>query len=396
MVRKRVRDYGLTVGELPTGKWNSLTDVPGVAVGHVTLRDGKTDETAVCTGVTAILPHSGNLFREKVAAAACVINGFGKTTGLVQVNELGLIESPLMLTNTFSVPPVTEGVLMHMMLKDKGIGADAGSLNVVVGECNDSRLNDMRGLHVRPEHAVQAIKAAQADVAVVEGAVGAGTGMVCFGWKGGIGSASRQIQIGQIAHHIGVLVLSNFGAREDLTILGYPVGRRLSGADTPGVQRNSPSDDGHINRDGSVIIVIGTDIPLDARQLKRLCKRAAFGLARTGSIAHHGSGDIAIAFSNANRIPHEPDAHFVGIPVLREDGPLISQCFRAVVEATEEAVLNSLFMAETTVGKQGNEVQALPVEEFISFASSAEVSSEQAQGPVATVLPKKPFLSSLS
>jgi D-aminopeptidase len=373
MSKKRFRDHGLTIGQLPTGEQNSITDVTGVSVGHVTLNVSRLN-TSIRTGVTAILPHQGNLFREKVVAASHVINGFGKTVGLVQVNELGVIESPIMLTNTFGVPAVTEGALQYMMAQDEAIGDREGSLNVVTGECNDKFLNDMRGLHVRPEHAIEAIRNANIDFqmrangaetgtertiaapTIAEGAIGAGTGMVCFGWKGGIGTSSRRVEVEGTPYHIGVLVLTNFGLGKDLTILGHPVGCHL--------QKKSKERG---NDDGSVIIVIGTDLPMDARQLKRIAKRASFGLAHTGSIAHHGSGDIVIAFSNGNRIPHIPETEFLQLKTIREDGPLISQCFRAVAEATEEAVYNSLFMAETTSGREGREILALPVDEVLSF-----------------------------
>lgn len=362
MSRKRFRDYGFAVGKLPTGKHNSITDVPGVTVGHVTLHTD-TQDSSVRTGVTAILPHGGNVFREKVAAASYVINGFGKTTGLVQVNELGTVESPIMLTNTFSVPAVTEGALQYMMEMDAGIGEQAGSINIVTGECNDRLLNDMRGLHVRPKHAVEAIRQATGDRPVAEGAVGAGTGMVCFGCKGGIGSSSRRITMSGKDCHIGVLVLTNFGRAEDLTILGQPVGAHL---------RDKAMERGRGNNDGSIIIVLGTDVPMDARQLRRVAKRAGIGLARTGSIAHHGSGDIVIAFSNGNRFQHEPEADLVSSTILREDGPLMSECFRAAADATEEAIYNSLFMAESTRGHNGSEVQALSVEIVLPFLNNMQ------------------------
>ncbi|KEQ21929.1 DmpA family aminopeptidase [Paenibacillus tyrfis] len=356
MSRKRLRDYGFTVGKLPTGQLNSITDVPGVSVGHVTLNEDRPD-ACVRTGVTAILPHPGDWFREKTVAAAHVINGFGKTAGLVQVDELGVIESPIMLTNTFGVPAVTEGTLRYMLAQDDGIGDRDGSLNVVTGECNDSLLNDMRGLHVRPEHAMEAIRQgwAATDRRVLEGAVGAGTGMVCFGYKGGIGTSSRQVEVDGAIYHFGVLVLTNFGLGEDLTILGKPVGESL---------RAKPEE--ARDNDGSILIVVGTDLPMDARQLKRIARRAGFGLARTGSIAHHGSGDIVIAFSNGNRIPHTPASGVLELRVVREDGRLMSDCFRAVTEATEEAIYNSLFMAETTSGRQGRTIAALPVEEVLA------------------------------
>ena len=352
MARKRLRDYGLGAGVLPTGKENAITDVEGVWVGHCTLWQGE----EVRTGVTAILPHPGSLFREKLPAAVHVINGYGKTAGLVQVEELGTLESPILLTNTFSVPAVTEGALQYLMERDAGIGEEAGSVNVVVAECNDSYLNDMRGLHVRPEHAREALRRARGGP-VEEGCVGAGTGMVCFGWKGGIGTSSRRISAGGDPYHIGVLVLSNFGKREDFHLLGVPVGRRLKG--------QTPEKEA----DGSIIIVAATDLPLDAQQLRRLAKRAAFGLARTGSFARHGSGDIAIAFSTGNRIPAEPDSGslFHTFRRLPEDGELLSLCFQAVAEATEEAIYNALFAAETTLGKNGRRVEALPAERAVEL-----------------------------
>ena len=357
MSKKRMRDYGLSVGQLPTGRLNSITDVPGVSVGHVTLNTDSAG-SSVRTGVTAIIPHQGDWFRRKAVAASYVINGFGKTTGLVQVDELGTLESPVMLTNTVSVPAVTEGTLRYMMSQDAEIGDQAGSLNVVTGECNDRHLNDLRGLHVRPEHAEEAIRLARQAVGqpAAEGAVGAGTGMVCYGWKGGIGTSSRQIIADGNPYHIGVLVLTNFGHSEDLTLIGQPIGERLL--------HNAKE---RKNDDGSIIIVVATDLPVDARQLKRIAKRAGMGLARTGSIAHHGSGDIVIAFSNGNLIPHSPKEDFLAMKVIREDGELISQCFRAVTEATEEAIGNSLFMAETTSGQDGRTAHALPVDEVISL-----------------------------
>lgn len=354
MGRRRLRDWGLTVGQLPTGPTNTIMDVRDVRVGHVTLKQN--DPCMVRTGVTAVLPHGDNWFRHKVVAASHIINGFGKTTGLVQVGELGVIESPIMLTNTFGVPAVVQGTLQLMMERDSEIGAEAGSLNVVAGECNDGYLNDMRGLHVQPDHAIQAIRSAEKSCHVVEGNVGAGTGMVCLGWKGGIGTASRRIDVEGKHYYIGVLVLSNFGEKEDLTVLGQPVGSLLKQEKTL-IRRKE---------DGSIMIVLGTDLPMDARQLKRLARRGALGLSRTGSIAHHGSGDIVIAFSNGNRIPHTPTG-FQQIQSVPENGPLISQCFRAVVEGTEEAILNSLFMAEDTEGRQGRIVQGLPVDEIVSF-----------------------------
>ncbi|MFD1408744.1 P1 family peptidase [Kroppenstedtia eburnea] len=349
MSKKRLREYSYSVGRLPTGVHNSITDVARVQVGHTTLNK---PSQGILTGVTAILPHDGNPFQEKVAAAVHVINGFGKTTGLIQVEELGVLESPILLTNTFSVPAATEGGLRWLMKGNPAIGGRDGTVNVVTAECNDGLLNEIRGLHVRPEHALEAIQGARGDCPVAEGAVGAGTGMVCFGWKGGIGTASRRVSVPGLSGHIGSLVLTNFGDPEDLTILGVPM------AGLQAIPTTSTTD-------GSIIIVLGTDLPLDSRQLKRLAKRATFGLARTGSIAHHGSGDIVIAFSNAHRQPHRPETPLLTSCRIAEDGPLISLCFRAAAEATEEAILNSLFLAETATGRDGRTVPALPRKEVI-------------------------------
>jgi D-aminopeptidase len=326
-MEKRARHYGLTFGTLPTGIKNTITDVPGVSVGQVTLNEG--DD--IRTGVTAIIPHDGNLFREKVFAGASVINGFGKTTGLVQVDELGTLESPILLTNTFSVPAVTEGALAYLFKESEEIGTTTGTVNVVVGECNDSYLNDIRGLHVRPEHAIAAIEGAGKKVE--EGGVGAGTGMSCLGFKGGIGTSSRMVGKGTL----GVLVLSNFGARNDM---------------------NMPP--------GSIMMIVATDLPLNERQLKRVAKRTTFGLARVGSTAHNGSGDIAVAFSTAQKIEHDggeqESFHF-----LRDDHSVMNDIFNATASATEEAIWNSLVAAETTVGRGGNERRAITRKEALAI-----------------------------
>ncbi|WML57611.1 P1 family peptidase [Neobacillus sp. PS2-9] len=332
----KVREAGMTVGKLPTGVKNCITDVEGVLVGHVTL-DYPLEESGAeyaCTGVTAILPHNGNLFKEKVTAASYVINGFGKTTGLVQVNELGVLESPIMLTNTFSVPAVTQGVLEYMLSENPEIGDTTGTINIVVGECNDSYLNSIRRFPVKPEHAVNAIKNATINQAV-EGAVGAGKGMVCFGYKGGIGSSSRIVE----EYTVGCLVLSNFGKKEELQSYRYAGGE--------GVSETS---------DGSIIIILATDAPLSDRQLQRLAKRCGIGLGRTGSHFSHGSGDIVIAFSTAQKIAHFSENVLETRVQLREEHPIMNQLFMAVAEAAEEAILNSLSQAVTTKGRLGRMV----------------------------------------
>ena len=330
--RPRLRDLGVQVGIYPPGARNAITDVDGVRVGHVTLIEG----TDVRTGVTAILPHGGNLFREKVTAAVYVGNGFGKLVGVTQVEELGQIETPIVLTNTLSVWDAARGVVDHMLSLPGNEGVR--SINPVVGETNDGRLNDIRGRHVRPEHAAQAIRAA-AGGDVPEGAVGAGTGTVCFGWKGGIGTSSRHLPEKSGSFTLGALVQTNYGGVLDLA--GVPLGRELGVAGAEGDRKEEDA--------GSCMIVLATDAPLDARQLKRVAKRATLALGRTGSAMSHGSGDYVIAFTTAR-----------GARPL-EDGRL-TPLFQAAVEATEEAVYNSLLRATATVGARGRKVEALPLD----------------------------------
>nr|WP_263323301.1 P1 family peptidase [Neobacillus sp. Marseille-Q6967] len=331
----KIRETGIKIGRLLTGAKNCITDVNGVMVGNVTL-DYPLDEAGneyACTGVTAILPHKGNLFKEKVTAASYVINGFGKTTGLVQVDELGVLESPIMLTNTFGVPAVTQGTLEYMLGENPEIGETTGTINIVVGECNDSYLNSIRLFPVKPEHAVEAIKAASEEH-VGEGAVGAGKGMVCFGYKGGIGTSSRTID----EFTIGCLVLSNFGKTEEFR--GYSMAEGLSET-----------------ADGSIIIVLATDAPLSDRQLRRVAKRCGIGLGRTGSHYSHGSGDIVIAFSTAHKIDHFSESMVESRVQIREDHPIMNKLFAGAAEAAEEAILNSLSQAETTKGRAGRVVE---------------------------------------
>ncbi|MGX6444890.1 DmpA family aminopeptidase [Neobacillus sp. K501] len=333
----KIRETGLGIGSLPTGEKNCITDVDGVMVGHVTL-DYPLDDIGkeyACTGVTAILPHKGNLFKGKVAAASYVINGFGKTTGLVQVDELGVLESPIMLTNTFGVPAVTQGTLEYMLGENPEIGETTGTINIVVGECNDSYLNSIRAFPLKPEHAIEAIKSAS-DHLAEEGAVGAGKGMVCFGYKGGIGSSSRKID----EYTIGCIVLSNFGKTEEFR--GYSSKEGLSET-----------------ADGSIIMVLATDAPLSDRQLRRVAKRCGIGLGRTGSHFSHGSGDIVIAFSTANKMDHFAEEMVESRIQLREDHPIMNKLFTGAAEAAEEAILNSLSQAETTMGRHGRVVDKM-------------------------------------
>lgn len=346
---QKVREMGIVIGTLPAGEKNCITDVQGVQVGHVTLDEKLNDAGAyACTGVTAILPHGGNLFQQKVTGASYVLNGFGKTTGLVQINELGVIESPIMLTNTFGVPAVTQGTLQYMLDTNQEIGHSTGTINLVVGECNDSYLNSIRACPVTPEDALQAIRNASENTAE-EGAVGAGKGMICFGYKGGIGSASRIVTVEQdeISYTVGCIVLSNFGHSSEFVAGRYNM-------------PNANSNAAFTPTDGSIIIVLATDAPLSSRQLTRVLKRCGIGLGRTGSHFSHGSGDIVIGFTTAHHIAHHSDQHLETRLQLREDHPIMNHLFTAAAEATEEAILNSLSQAQTTTGRDGHVVEAYP------------------------------------
>ena len=349
MEPKKIRQRGITIGRLSVGEKNCITDVEGVKVGHITLDSALGGEEHACTGVTAILPHGGNLFQQKVVAASYVLNGFGKTTGLVQVNELGLIESPIMLTNTFGVPAVTQGTLEYMLERDTEIGDSTGTINIVVGECNDSRLNSIRKFPVQPKHAIDCIQGATSETSP-EGAVGAGKGMICFGYKGGIGSSSRIIQTSDSVYTIGCMVLSNFGRKEEFQASRYLVNEKGNVPNFP-----KPAD-------GSIMIVLATDAPLSNRQLTRLAKRCGVGLARTGSHFSNGSGDVVIAFSTAHKIQHSSEASVETRQQLRDDHPVMNELFQGAAEVTEEAILNSLSQAVTTTGRNGTTVHAYPFE----------------------------------
>lgn len=346
---QRVRDLGIRVGVLSTGPYNAITDVPGVKVGHKTLMEGD----RVRTGVTAILPHSGNIFQEKVPAAIYIANGFGKLTGISQVQELGNLETPVVLTNTMSVP-VAADALIDYTLSQKG-NEKVKSVNFVVGETNDGYLNDIAGRHVKKQDVLAAISSAK-DGPVQEGNTGAGTGTVCFGWKGGIGTASRVLPEKSGGYTVGVLVQSNYGGV--LEVNGVPVGQEL-GKHFLHDQLNDPAD-------GSCMIVVATNAPLTSRNLERLAKRAMLGLAKTGGIASNGSGDYVIAFSTAPelRVAHSSASAKYEVSELRNDD--VSPLFLAVIEATEEALLNSLFMAETLKGASGT-VEALPKDKVMDI-----------------------------
>ena len=346
--RPRARDLGVAPGAGAPGALNAITDVAGVAVGHVTLVAGD----SVRTGVTAILPHGGNLFRDKVPGAVFIGNAFGKLAGSTQVQELGTIETPIILTNTLSVGAALDGLARWTVARPGN--ENVRSVNGLVGETNDGTLNDIRGFQVTSEHVRQAIASANTG-AVEEGAVGAGTGTIAFGWKGGIGTSSRVVSQQGSMWTVGVLVQTNFGGV--LTIDGVPVGKLLRryafGPSAPGQAGADPAD-------GSCMIVVATDAPLDARDLKRLAARAVFGLARTGSSFSHGSGDYAIAFSTAPGLrTRMGDASPAARTILPSDG--VSPLFQAALEATEEAVYNSLFRATTMTGN-GRTVDAIPLD----------------------------------
>src|SRR5215469_5424692 len=353
--RPRAIDLGLKVGVLPSGTLDAITDVAGVAVGHTTVIRGEN----IRTGVTAILPHEGNLYREKVPGAIFVGNGFGKLAGSTQVDEMGDIETPILLTSTTSVPRVADALVSYMLALPGN--EDVVSINPIVGETNDGYLNDIRGRHIAPEDVLAAIKNAKGGP-VEEGAVGAGTGTVAFGWTGGIGTSSRRLPPKLGGYTVGVLVQTNFGGV--LTIAGAPVGRELGRyyLREELQQEGSATDRGN----GSVMVVIATDAPMDARNLKRLAARALLGVARTGSSASNGSGDYAIAFSAAPqvRIRTEEKALSRHIELLTNDA--MSPLFEAAIEATEEAVYNSLFRATTTTG-HGHTVEALPIEKTVEI-----------------------------
>lgn len=315
----------------PRGERDLITDVPGVKVGHVTLKEGD-----IHTGVTAVLPHGGNCFQDKVMAGVSVINGFGKSVGLIQIQELGTIETPILLTNTLSVGTACEELTRYMLEGNPDIGVTTGTVNCVVTECNDGRLNDIRGLHVRPEHVRQALANAGEDFE--EGAVGGGTGMVCLGLKGGIGSASRRVEADGQTYTVGALVMSNFGAPGNLIIGGKHYDTNLG--------RDERKDE------GSIIMLLATDIPLNERQLSRLAKRSMVALGRVGSYCGNGSGDIAIAFTTANRLPHYSEKNILETRMFYDEN--IDRVFVAGVEAVEEAIISSLYHAETTTGVRGN------------------------------------------
>lgn len=330
------------IGALPAGARNSITDVPGVTVGQCTLADG-----ACQTGVTVVLPHSGNLFTDKVPAAATVLNGFGKSVGLVQVEELGVLETPIALSNTFAVGALSQAQIRQAIAANPEIGRAWPTVNPLVFECNDGYLNDIQAMAVQEAHYAQACAAASVDFA--QGAVGAGRGMSSFGLKGGIGSASRQVG----EYHVGVLVQANFGTLPNFTVAGARLGSVL--AERLQAHTQAPAESGP--EKGSIIMILATDAPLDARQLRRLSLRAGAGLARTGSVFGHGSGDIALAFSTAYTVPQQAGTPMPALAMLHETG--LDALFHAAADSVEQAILHALWQAETVHGRDGHQRVAL-------------------------------------
>jgi D-aminopeptidase len=364
--RPRASDIGLKVGILPAGPLDAITDVAGVEVGQTTIIRGD----KIRTGVTAVLPHSGNLYREKVPAAIFVGNGFGKLTGSTQVDEMGDIETPILLTSTTSVPRAADALISYMLALPGN--EDVLSINPVVGETNDGYLNDIRGRNVTPDDVLAAVKNAKGGP-VEEGNVGAGTGTVIFGWKGGIGTSSRRLPANLGGYTVGVLVQTNFGGV--LTIAGAPVGQELRQYYLR--QELQQAGSGKDKADGSCMIIVATDAPVDARNLKRLAARALLGVARTGSSASNGSGDYAIAFSTAPQVRIHANEKLTNDKTQTRTAEVMindamSPLFLAAIEATEEAVYNSMFKAMTMTGN-GHTVEALPIERTVEILKEHRV-----------------------
>lgn len=367
--RVRARALGLRLGQLEPGPLNAITDVPGVKVGQVTVMRGdgplQPGQGPVRTGVTVVVPRE-DVWHKKVPAGAFVLNGTGEMTGLAWVAESGFLEYPIALTNTLNVPRVADGVISWMLRRYPEIGITDDTLTPVVAECDDGRLNDIQGRHVSEADVMQALDDATSGP-VAEGTVGAGTGMISYGFKGGIGTASRRLPAATGGFTVGVLVNANHGRRPELVMGGVPVGQRYdaasvqsSGLPDQNPERLHASREGSSgNAEGSIIVIIATDAPLDSRQLTRLGKRAALGLARTGSTARHGSGDFMLAFSTGNVIPHYPNEPIFSLAHLADTH--LNAVITATVEATEEAVLNALTGATTVIGRDGFRAEAISI-----------------------------------
>lgn len=355
--RVRARELGISLGRYKTGRWNAITDVAGVKVGHSTIIKGagrlEVGKGPIRTGVTAILPNPDNVFAERVVGGGFILNGAGEVSGMTQLLEWGLIETPIFLTNTLSVGAVSDAAVKWMVERYPGIGGEHDVIIPLVGECDDSWLNDVAGRHVRDEHVYEALSAAS-DGPVPEGAVGGGTGMITCDFKAGIGTSSRKLPEALGGYTVGVLVMSNFGVLRQLRVGGLPVGEILEARHRKDVPRRHKDY-------GSIIAVIATDAPLITHQLNRLAKRAALGIGRVGSTAMHGSGEIVLAFSTANKVPRESRKMVYRMKILLDER--LDPLYEAVIEATEEAILNALCMATDMEGVNGNVSRALPLAE---------------------------------
>ena len=377
--RPHIQDLGIKIGQYESGEWNAITDVPGVKVGHVTIMEGTgaliPGHGPVRTGATVIIPRE-DVWHHKVPAGAFVLNGTGEMTGLAWIAESGFLEYPIALTNTLNIPRVADGVMSWMIKQHPNIGISDDTLTPVVAECDDSRLNDIQGRHVSPEEVVRALDDA-ASGPVEEGSVGAGAGMVSYQFKGGIGTASRVLPPEKGGYRVGVLVNANHGRRHEFTVKGIPVGR-LYTDEKRTIAKEDVTQDSSLplktfrpqkrQDSGSIIIIVATDAPLDARQLSRLSKRATIGLARTGSISHHGSGDFVLAFSTGNSIPHYPTDPTFEMTHLADTH--LNPLFQATVEATEEAILNALLQATTVTGRDGRRYEAISIEQVRSILTT--------------------------
>jgi len=378
-VRPHIQDLGIKIGQYESGEWNAITDVPGVKVGHLTLKEGQGDlhpgQGPVRTGATVIIPRD-DVWHHKVPAGAFVLNGTGEMTGLAWIAESGFLEYPIALTNTLNVPRVADGVMSWMIKQNPDIGISDDTLTPVVAECDDSRLNDSQGRHVSPEDVVQVLENA-ASGPIQEGSVGAGTGMVSYQFKGGIGTASRVLPPRKGRYRVGVLVNANHGRRHEFTLAGVPIGRLYTNEEHP-IAKDGGTGGSSVSAkpfrpqkrqdSGSIIIIVATDAPLDARQLSRLAKRATIGLARTGSISHHGSGDFVLAFSTGNSIPHYPKESTFGMTHMADTH--LNPLFQATVEATEEAILNALLQATTVTGRDNRKFEAISIEQVRSILAT--------------------------
>ena len=362
-MRKILRDFGFEVGRFSSGPKNSLTDVPGVKVGHSTIIEGtgkrKAGTGPVRTGVTAIIPHD-NVYMERLIAGANILNGAGEVSGLIQIQEWGLVETPILLTNTLNVGRVSDGCVKWLSARYPEMGTEYDVVIPVVGECDDSFLNDAVGRHIKERHVFEALDSASEEE-VPEGSVGAGTGMVCCDFKGGIGSSSRMVVVDKREYCIGILALTNFGKMEDLRILGIPVGRKLL-PEFSNLRRRSQNY-------GSAIVVLGTDLPLTKFQLSWLCKRATLGIGRCGSFAAYTSGEIVVGFSTCNKVPRDAEFAIHRFDLMLDQ--FMDDAFEATIEATEEAIINSLINNRDMVGANENFVPAIPIQRLQEIMHAA-------------------------